>query len=189
MKKIKLLCLLPLSFFIIGCGTAESKNEINPKRGFDMWEYMTAPLNYEVEYAFYENGERTDYYIEINQVSNEGNSYERRSETGVTTLYLNSNYIVMKEPTREVEISRYLNLEDINVFRGSDIDNCNVERFYSEYTVHNLPFNNVLMINCLSKSGVKQELYYGYSEGIVAIYQDNNGSITEYVKVKEKQIF
>jgi len=189
MKKIKLLWVLPLSFFIIGCGTTETKNDINPNRGFDMWEYMTSPLNYEVEYAFYENGDRTDYYIETNQVFDNGETFERRSDTGRTTLYLNSNYIAMKEPTRDVEIKRYVDLGDRGVFRASDIDNCTVAQFYPSYTIHESIFENVLMVDCLSKSGAKQELYYGYSEGIVAIYQDNKGVINEYVKVREKRIF
>ena len=190
MKKTeRLLLLLVTSLIIVGCGTVDESNEIDPDRGFDMWEYMTSPLNYEVEYAFYENGARTDYYIETNRLFDNGNTYERRSGTGRTTHYLNSNYILMKEPTRDVEISRYVKLGENHIFRASDIDNCRVERFYPSYKTYTSTFNNVLMIDCLSKSGGKQELYYGYSEGIVAIYQENNSLVTEYVKVNEKRIF
>jgi len=179
--------MMLLSF--VGCGVTESENEIDSNQGFDMWEYMTSPLDYEIEYAVYENEKEIDYYVETNRLFDEGKTYERRSETGRTTHYLNSNYILMKEPSRDVEISRYVHLGDNHVFRASDIDNCKVERFYSTYKIHEVAFDNVLMINCLSKNGVKQELYYGYSEGIIAIYQNNNESITEYVKVKEKRIF
>ena len=189
MKKLKLLLTSTILLFVAGCGTTEPSNEIDADRGFDMWEYMTSPLNYEVEYAVYENGAETDYYTETNQVFDNGNTYERRSDTGRTPLYLNSNYILMKEPTIDVEISRYVHLGDSHVFRSSDVNNCTIKRFYPTYTVHGSNFNNVLMVDCLSKKGVKQELYYGYSEGIVAIYQDNDSVITEYIKVSEKRIF
>ncbi len=189
MKKLKLLLISTVLLFVIGCGTTDTSNEIDPDRGFDIWEYMTSPLNYEVEYAIYKDGSQTDYYIETNQMFDNGDTYERRSDTGRTTLYLNSNYILMKEPSRDVEISRYIHLGDSHIFKSSDIDNCVAERFYPTYTIHSSIFDNVLMIDCLSKSGVKQEFYYGYSEGIVAIYQNDNSLITEYVKVKENRIF
>jgi len=189
MKKLKLLFMSTILLFVVGCGTTEPSNEIDPDRGFGMWEYMTSPLNYEVEYAIYEDGLQTDYYIETNRVFDNGNTYERRSDTDRTTLYLNSSYILMKEPTRDVEISRYVHLGDSYIFKSSDIDNCTVERFYPTYTIHGSTFENVLMIDCRSKYGVKQELYYGYSEGIVALFQDNNSAIREYIKVSEKRIF
>lgn len=190
MKKIKQLLLsTTILFSVIGCGVTESESEINPNKNFDLWEYMTSPLNYEIEYRVYENGEEVDYYIETNKVFDKGDTYERRSETGRTLYYLNNSYIVMKEPSRDVEISRYIHVGDSNIFRASDIDNCRAEEFHNHYTVHKKTFNNVLMINCLSKSGVKQELYYGYSEGIVAIYQDNNNQTKEYVKIKETALF
>ena len=189
MKKFKLLLALTILLFITACGTTDTAEEIDTNRGFDMWEYMTSPLDYEVEYDVYENNVKTDYYIETNRVFDNGNTYERRSAKDRTTLYLNSSYILMKEPARDVEINRYVHLGDNHIFKSSDIDNCRVERFYPKYTVHDSTFENVLMIDCLSKSGVKQELYYGYSEGIVAIYQNDNSVINEYIKVKEKRIF
>jgi len=189
MKKFKLLLTSTILLFITACGTTDAENEIDENKGFDMWEYMTSPLNYEVEYTVYKDSVETDYYIETNKVFDNGDTYERRSATARTTLYLNTSYILMKEPARDVEINRYVHLGDNNVFKSSDIDNCIVERFYPKYTVHDSTFENVLMINCLSKSGVKQEFYYGYSEGIVAIYQNDNSVINEYVKVKEKRIF
>ena len=189
MKKIKLLLISTVLVFVTGCGVTETTNDIDPDRGFDMWEYMTSPLDYEVEYAVYENGLETDYYVETNRVFDNRDTYERRSDTGRTTLFLNNSYILMKEPTRDVEISRFIHLGDSHVFRSSDISNCSIERFYPTYKVYDSIFDNVLMIDCLSKSGVKQEFYYGYSEGIVAIYQNNSTSTTEYIKVQEKRIF
>ena len=189
MKKYKLLFISTLLLSVMGCGTTDTSSKIDPKRGFNMWEYMTSPLNYEVEYTVYENRLETDYYIEINRVFDNGDTYERKSNTDRTTLYLNNSYILMKEPTRDVEVSRFVHLGDRHVFRSSDITNCTVKQFYPTYKVYNSVFDNVLMIDCLSKRGIKQEFYYGYSEGIVAIYQDNNSVITEYIKVKEKRIF
>jgi len=186
---MKLLFITTILLLLIGCGTTDTSNEIDSDRGFDMWEYMTSPLDYEVEYAIYENGAKTDYYIETNRIFDSGKTYERRSSSDRTTLYLNSSYILMKEPTQDVEISRYVHLGDTHVFRASDIDNCIAERFYDKYTVHGSTFNNVLMVNCLSKGGVKQELYYGYSEGIVTLYQEDSGTIKEFLKVGEKRIF
>jgi len=189
MKKLKLLLISTLLLFVIGCGVTETSDEVDPDRGFDMWEYMTSPLNYEVEYAVYQDNVQTDYYIETNRVFDNGDTYERKSDTGRTTLFLNNSYILMKEPTQDVEVNRYVHLGDVHVFKSSDIDNCIVERFYPTYKVHDSIFDNVLMVSCLSNSGVKQEFYYGYSEGIVEIYQDNKSVITDYIKVKEKRIF
>jgi hypothetical protein len=189
MKKLTLVLTSSILLWIVGCGTTETTDEIDPSRGFDMWEYMTSPLDYEVEYAVYQNGTESDYYVETNQVSDNGSTYERQSDTGTTTLYLSSSYILMKEPVQDVEVSRYVNLGDSHVFQASDIDDCTVERFYATYAIHGSSFDNVLMINCLSNSGLKQEFYYGYSEGIVAIYKDDNSAITEYIKVNEKRIY
>jgi len=188
MKTIRQLLLAMSTLFFVGCGT-ETSSPIDPNRGFDMWEYMTSPLNYEVEYAVYENEAQTDYYTEVNRVFDEGNTYERKSDTGRTTLYLNGNSILMKEPTEDVDISRYVNLGDRGIFRSASIDLCVLERFYDNYTIHGSSFKNVLLVNCVSKRGVKQEYYYGYSEGIVAINQDDGENRIEYVKVNEKRIF
>jgi len=191
MKKINLGMAITLLLLIQGCGVSDTaiENEIDKSRGFDLWDYMTSPLNYEVEYDFYENGKKTDYYIEENRLFNEGTTFERKSISGSTTYYLNSRYILMKEPTREVEIHRYIKLGDNNVFIASNIENCRAEEFYPKYKIYNLTFNNVLMLSCLGKTGVKEKLYYGYSEGIITRYQEEKGDTREYVKVKEAQIF
>ncbi len=189
MIRVKLLLISTILVSILGCRATESSYDIDSDRGFDMWNYMTSTLNYEVEYDIYNNGDKQDYYIEDNRVFDNGKTYERRSANDRTVLYLNSNYILMKEPSRDVEIKRFVHLGDNHIFNASNIDNCSLDRFYPKYIVYNSTFNNVLRVNCLTKSGVKQELYYGYSEGIVAIYQNDHSTITEYVKVNEKPIF
>jgi len=186
-KKIKRLLLFGLLLFFTACGT-ERRNEIDTTRGFDMWEYMTSTLDYEVQYNIYVNNGKVDEYSETNRVFDNGNTYERRSTNDRTTLYLNGRSISMKEPSRDVEIERYVHLNDKNVFRGNSIDMCVIERFYPIYDIKSWTFENVLMVGCTSKSGVKQEFYYGYNEGIVAIYEEDGDSTKEYVKVKEKRL-
>jgi hypothetical protein len=172
----------------LGCGT-ETPEEINPNRGFDMWEYMTSTLNYEIEYDIYENSKKVDYYIETDRVLEEGSVYERRSNSGKTMLFLNGNSILMREPSRDIDIKRYVNLKTSDVFRSSSIDSCIVDEFYKTITIKDSDFTNVLMISCWSKSAVKQEFYYGYNEGLVALYEKDQNEVKEYVKVSEKRIF
>jgi|GEM_PF-3177983 len=186
MKKLKLLFLSSLLVLLSACGTSTS-SEIDPDRGFDMWEYMTSTLNYEVEYAIYENGVETDYYIETHKMYTD--EYVRESSSGVTTLLLNGNRILMQEPSTDVTIERYVYLGDQGVFQSSSIQLCSVERFYATYTNKGNTFHNVLMIGCTSKSGVNQEFYYGYNEGIVRMYKDDGMTETEWVKVKEEPLF
>ena len=191
MKKIKLLLISIILVLFTACGTevrTQAQNEPDPSRGFDMWEYMTSTLDYKVDYNVYVNNERVSEYSETNTVFDNGDTYERRSATDRTTLYLNGRTISMKEPSRDVEIERYVHLNDKGVFRSSSIDLCIVKNFYSHFRIKNRSFENVLMIACTSKSGVKQEFYYGYHEGIVTIYENDGDSTTEYVKVHENRI-
>jgi hypothetical protein len=188
MKTLKLLFLSTAILFFTACGTTESKKEIDPTRGFDMWEYMTSTLDYEVEYNVYVNNEKVSEYSEAHRFFDNEDTYERRSATDRTTLYLNSRSISMKEPSRDVEIERYVHLNDKRVFRSSSIDLCIVKDFYSTYINKNWTFEDVLMIACTSQSGVKQEFYYGHYEGIVAIYERDGDSTKEYVKVHENRI-
>lgn len=187
--KIFKLCIITTLLFLIGCGTEERDEERDSKKVFDMWEYMTSPLNYEVEYSVYENGNETDYYVEQNHLFDEGNIYERRSNRSRTILYRNSNYILMKEPTQDVEIRRYVYRGENHVFKSTDIDNCLFKEFYPLYRIYDSEFENVIEIDCRSRKGVQQVLYYGFSEGIVAIYQHDKNRTKEYVKVSEKAIF
>lgn len=182
--------ILILILFITSCGTTdEESSEINPDRGFDMWDYMTSSLDYRVEYDIYENGNKVDYYIEENRLFDNGTTYERKSKDNRTLLYLNSSFILMKEPSEDVEIARYVKLGDNHIFNSTNIENCIVEHFYPKYKIYNSTFNNVLRVDCSNKNGMKKSIYYGYSEGIVAIYEDRDSEIKEYIKVDEKTIF
>jgi hypothetical protein len=179
----KIFLLLVLVFFV-ACGTGTTE-EINDDR-FDMWEYMTATINYEVEYAVYEDGKKVDYYHETHKMFE--NRYEKESSMGVTTLYRNKRDILMKEPSRDVTIERYVQLGDNHIFTTTSISNCKLEYFYKVFENKNQRYHNVLMVSCLSHSDVKQDFYYGYNEGIVSISENDHGSTKEWVKVSEKSI-
>jgi len=188
MKKLKPLLFSSLLILFTACGTEEARSQINTEKGFDMWEYMTSTLDYEVYYNVYVNNQKVDEYSETHRVFDKGNTYERRSVTNRTTLYLNGRSISMKEPSRDVEIERYVHLNDKNVFRANSIKMCIIERFYPIYDIKSWTFENVLMVGCISQSGVTQEFYYGLNEGIVAIYEKDGDSSKEYVKINEKRL-
>lgn len=183
-KKMKLLLLSVVIFVFSSCGTTE--RSIEPSRGFDMWEYMSSTIDYKVEYDVYENGSRVDYYTETHKFFND--RYERESSGGLTTLYLNSSNILMREPLQDVTVERYIYLGDRGIFRAPSIDLCTLENFYYEYKQRGEIFNNVLMVDCTTNSGVKQEYYYGYNEGLVAIYENDGVNEKEWVKRSEERI-
>ena len=193
MRQLKLWLGILLLVFFSACG--DTLYQVDPNRGFDLWEYMTSVRNYSVEYAIYENGNPTASYSETHRIF--GRTYERESAGGKTTLFLSSNSIFMKEEIIEngtttiqgTDISRYVGLGDINVFRSQNLGVCTVERFYSTFSNKGRTFVNVLMIACTTRSGIQQEFYYGFNEGIVTLYQNNGGFVKEFVKVREEAIF
>jgi len=181
MKKLKLLFLSSLVFLLTACGTDTSLN--NPTR-FDMWEYMKTPINYRVTYDIYENGQKIKFYEEDHRLL-DYDTYERVSSDGVTTLSLNGSEIIMEEPSHIVKINRYVYLGDRNIFRGEFINSCTFEEYYRNYEVKGEIFHGVVMVSCISVSGVKEEYYYGYNEGLVYKYIDDGVEIIERVKVHE----
>ncbi len=184
MNRLKKIVLMVLLLFFTSCG---NESQINPNLGFDMWDYMTSARSYEVEYVVYENGLQTDYYKETHKQF--GTEYQRESSSGLTTLFLNSNTILMREPNNSINIIRFLHLGDTGVFQSPTIQLCGLERFYQTYQNRGYTFYNVLQVTCTSTSGAYQEFYYGYNEGIVATYEKNADFITEYIKVSERAIF
>ncbi len=187
MKKLKLLFLSFIMLFFTSCGTTtEDSRRIDPNRGFDMWEYMTAVIDVEAKYDIYENGVRVDYYSETHRLFN--NKYERQSSSGLTTLFANSSNILMKEPEQDITIERYLHLGDKGVFHAPSIDLCSLEQFYYNYERRGIVFHNVLKVNCTSKSGVNQQYFYGYNEGIVVISEHDGVNEKEWIKVDESRL-
>ena len=186
MKKLKLFGLSSVMLLLLtACGTTEGSID-NTKR-FDLWEYMKTPINYRVTYDIYENGQKIKFYEEDHRLLNY-DTYERVSNDGVTTLSLNGGEIVMEEPSSVVKINHFVYLGDENIFRGEFINNCTFDQYYKNYEVKGEIFHEVLMVSCTSVSGVQEEYYYGYNEGIVYKYTNDRGSITERVKVHENRI-
>ncbi len=172
-------------FLFTACGGQE--NRIDSSRGFDMWEYMTSASSYDVEYDIYENGLKVDYYRETHKQY--GSEYERISNGGTTTLFLNADRILMDDPNGRTSIIRFLHLGDSGIFQSSSIELCSLERFYENYHNKGHDFYNVLQVVCTSKNGIYQEFYYAYNEGIVRIYEEDHGNTTEYAKISEREIF
>ncbi len=183
MKKLKLLFLSSVMVVFTACGT---ETTLNNSTRFDLWEYMTSPIDYKVQYRIYENGISKNHYIEYHRMLND--EYQQDSDDGITTLLLTSSYITMREPLQDVTIDRYVHLRDRDVFRGELIQSCSIERYYRDYEIKGIIFYEVIMVDCTSKSGVKQEFYYGYNEGLVAKYQDDGETQLEWIKINETRI-
>jgi hypothetical protein len=184
MKKLTLLFLSSIMMLFTACGTDTRLN--NPTR-FNMWEYMTAKVDYGVKYEYYENGQFISDYIEEHRLLT-SDTYERVSNSGVTTLYLNGSNILMREPSQDVRVEQYVYLGDRGIFHAPTIRSCSAERFYRTYERRGRDFNNVLMVECESRSGVLQKYFYGYNEGLVAIYKDDGINEMEWIKVDKSRI-
>ena len=185
MRKFKLLFLSSLLLFFSACGTT-TERRIDPSRGFDMWDYMSATFDYRVEYDIYENGVNVNTYVENHRMHND--SYERESSDGVTTLYPSRNTILMEEPLQDVTIQRFTSLGERGVFHAPSIQMCSLTRFYDRYKRKGMVFYNVIMVSCMMKNGDNQEYYYGLDEGLVVIYKDDSFNKKEWIKVNETRI-
>jgi hypothetical protein len=184
MKKLKLFILSSIMVLLTACGT---DTRVDTPTRFNMWEYMTATVDYGVKYEYYENGQYISDYVEEHRLLR-SDTYERVSNSGVTTLYLNGSNILMREPSQDVRVEQYVYLGDRDIFHAPTIRSCSVERFYRTYERRGRDFNNVLMVECESVSGVHQEYFYGYNEGLIAIYEDNGIDKKEWIKVDESRI-
>ena len=185
MKLLKYFMFTLSIFLFSACGTTPT---IDPRAEFDLWDYLTSNRNYDVVYQRYHN-EAPDGTISERDIYN-GNQYLRNHNDGTTTQILtNDRTIMMIDPDGvETNIIRYVYLGDKRVFQSPFIQLCSFERFYESYQTHGSQFYNVIQISCSSRSGVYQEFYYGYDEGLVAFYQDNGGIIDESIKIEDRAI-
>ena len=185
MKLLKLVTLLFTGLIISACGTTST---IDPKQEFDLWDYMTSSFNFEVQYQSYANNIPNGIITETH-IAN-GNQYFRNHSDGSTTEVLtNGNNMLMIDPNGvQTNIIRYVYLGDRGVFQSSSIQLCTFGRFYDSYQTHGSQFYNVIQIACTSNSGVYQEFYYGYDEGLVAFYQNNGSIINESIKISDRRI-
>ena len=184
MKKLKLLLFSSVLFFT-ACGTTETIDSTSTR--FDIWEYMTATVDYKVEYDVYENGQKVDYYEEEHRMVN-NDTYTRESSSGLTTLYRNGRDIEMKEPSQTIKVERYVYLGDKGIFHAPTLKDCTAERFYNTYERKGMVYHRVLLIECESNSGVTQQFYYGYNEGLIVTYTNNGVLEEERVKIGESRL-
>ena len=184
MENLKRTLLLLVLFGLVGCGT-NSDDDVSTER-FDMWNYMSATVNYEVEYDIYRNGKKMDYIIEKHEMFKD--FYQKESSKSVVKLYKHSREIIMKEPLEEVSVERYAYVGDDKLFKAPSIKNCRLQQFYKNFKNKEMSYKKVIMVTCLSNSGVKKQIYYGYNEGVVTTYINDHGVTEEWVKVGEKQI-
>jgi hypothetical protein len=147
---------------------------------------MTSSFSYSVTYDTYVNDIVTNRYGETH--IQYGDHYVRQNNTGTTTLFLGNEQILMREPTEEINVIRYIYLGDQAVFQSPSFQLCTFERFYDRYTTHGRSFYNTIQIACTSINGLYQEFYYAYDEGLVSLYQEVNGIRTESVKIDESRL-
>jgi hypothetical protein len=185
MKKLKYTFISIALLFFTACGT---ESQIDSRKVFDLWNYMTSSANYEVVYNVYENGVQKGQYVETHKQY--GDEYQRQSDTGITRLFINPSRILMQEPTgNDITIMQFVYLGDKGIFQSSDIQLCSFDRFYDQYSTQGRNFYNVIQISCTTRSGLYSEYFYAYNEGIVSSYQRDGNYEKEYVKISEIGIF
>jgi len=186
MKKFKILLFMIIILFIDGCGNSYANEDVHSKE-YDMWEYMTSQYSFDIEYALYENSKRTDYFYETTKVFSP-TEVQRQSGDELTTLTRYNDVIRVEQPNSEVvQAQRFVKIGDNNIFQSSTIHSCRADDYFRSIVIKGVEFYRVIKVACQTDSG-SSDIYYGYNEGIVSIYRDENGSISEIVKVNERQL-
>jgi hypothetical protein len=183
MKELQLILFITIALIFGACGT-DIKNNEREIRTYDMWRYMTPPYTVDVEYITYKLGQPTQSFIETNKIFSSF-EVERVSGEDITLLTLHDNYIEMYEKEGErVEIQRFVKIGDTNIFNSNSDLNCKVDNYFFEITIKGFRFHEVIKIDC-HKGNTHSEIYYANDEGIVSLYQDRDGDISETVKIRE----
>jgi len=186
MKKFKILLFMIIILFIGGCGNSYVNEDVHSKE-YDMWEYMTPEYSFDIEYALYENGKRTDYFYETTKVFS-SSEVQRQSGDELTTLTRYDDVIRVEQPNGEVvQAQRFIKIGDRNIFQSSTIHSCRADDYFRSIVIKGVEFYRVIKVACQTDSG-SSDIYYGYNEGIVSIYRNENGSISEVVKVDERRL-
>ena len=185
MKKIQLLLFISISTLFLACGGTEEYIETDDERTiYDMWNYMTPPNSFQVEYDIYRNGKKDDYIIETVRVFDD-NHIERESSDGITSLRLRREAVEVKEPNgTTIQVQRFVKLGDRDIFKSSS-NYCKVDEFHRGITIKGIEFYRVLKIICKDGSKIN-EFYYGFNEGIVATYSEDTREVIELVKIDER---
>ena len=189
MKIIKYLIFISIGTLFLACGTTEDDIIVNDDGGkiYDMWDYMTPRNSIQIEYDIYRNGRKNDYIIETIRVFDD-NRVERESDDGITTLRLRRDGIEVREPNgATIQVQRFVKIGDRNIFQESSIGNCTLDDFHRGITIKGIEFYRVLQVIC-QKNSHTNEFYYGFDEGIVATYSNNNRETIELVKIDEREL-
>jgi len=185
MKKIKIL-FFTIILFIVGCGDTSSyvDDDVYSKE-YDMWVYLTPENSYDIKYVVYENGEQTDSFYETTKVLETG-AVQRVSGDEVTTLIPYDDIIKKEESDGTIiDIQRHVKIGDSDIFHSSSSNLfCKADDYFLSIVIKDIEFYQVMKVSCTTDLN-KKDIYYGYNEGIVAIHKEENGLITDIVKVDE----
>jgi hypothetical protein len=188
-RKVKLLLFSITIFLIFGCGEESSYvDEDVYSKEYDMWVYLTPENSYDIKYAVYENGEKTDYFYETTKVLESG-IVQRVSGDETTTLIPYDDVIKVEEPDGTVvEIQRHVKIGDTNIFHSSTSNlSCKADDYFLSIVIKGVEFYQVMKVSCITDDN-KKDIYYGYNEGIVAIHKEESGVTTDIVKVDEVRL-
>ncbi len=189
-KKTKLLILITATMLFSACGTTQEEeiDSSGDEKIYDMWDYMTPTNSAQVEYDIYLNGRKDDYLIETMRVFDD-NHVERESDDGITTLRLRRDAIELREPDGEtIQVQRFVKLGDRDIFQpSSSIGHCTLDDFHRGITIKGVEFYRVLQVICRKGNSTK-EFYYGFDEGIISTYSDNDRETIELVKIDERAL-
>jgi len=185
MRKTDILLFLAIVFIFTACGN--NIEEEGYSKTYDMWRYMTPRHSLDIEYATYENGQNIDYFTETTKVFPSG-EVERVSQEERTLLTPYDNSVRVEESRgKVVEVQRYVKIGDTNIFRSSSIGSCSADDYFFEIRIKDINFHEVIKVTCSKENGFS-EIYYGYDEGIVAIYRKEGVDISEIVKVRDTEL-
>jgi hypothetical protein len=184
MNRLALLLLITIGLIFGACGTNTKEDRYS--KTYDMWRYMIPPSDTEVEYDIYKNHQKVDYFFEITKIL-PSKAVERTSGDEFTLLTPYSNQIhIDKRGKSRVEVQRFLKIGDTNIFQSPNLS-CRADDYLYELKIKNSTFYQIIKVICQQKN-IYSEIYYADNEGIVYLYEDNEGYITEKVKIREREL-
>ncbi|MBD3792601.1 MAG: hypothetical protein IE889_00355 [Campylobacterales bacterium] len=184
MRKNFLIPLSVLSLMLVGCGTNIDEATDEP---YDMWNYMTPDVSYEVTYDVYENGNKVDYLVETTNVLDIDRVVRESGQDIISMTRYENTLQIEKSNEAPITVQRFVKVGDQDVFQSTAIDYCDVENFYRSTLIKGVEFYNVLEVYCQTDSS-KTTFYYGYNEGIVAFYREEGDKRVEQLKVEENRL-
>ena len=99
-----------------------------------------------------------------------------------------SQHIVLEEVGGETTtVQRYVNVGDQNIMNIKTLGSCYYEAYHRSKIIRGFEFYNVIQINCTNGEDLTI-YYYGYDEGLVGFYTNNDSKEYEFVKVDERRL-